>query len=149
MSESIYTRVLAQLVAKEGGTHAVAKLLHVPEKTLQRWMHGSAQMPLQAFLRALEIVVEHERATGPLQPAEAPPEGLVFKAGAVLAQCARCSAHEFRRADPAAPHTYMSVLACLECGTRAVHHELVAELAKEVARRAGSYGSNARKSRSA
>lgn len=138
MSESVYTKVLAQLVAKEGSAPAVASLLHVPEKTLQRWMQGSAQMPLQAFLRALNMVVQHERMRGIPQPEPAAP--LVFKVGAVVAQCAECGGHEFRRADPAVPHTYMSVLACLECGTHVVHHELVAALAKEVARRAGTYG---------
>lgn len=149
VSETVYTRVLAQLVAKEGSDQAVAGLLHVPEKTLQRWMLGRAQMPLQAFLRALDLVLQHERASGPLQPVGTPPEVLVFKAGAVLAECAKCGAHEFRRIHPAAPHTYMSVLACFECGTQVVHHELVAALAKEVARRAGTYGSSARKSRAA
>ena len=62
MGENVYSRVLAQLVAKESSTQAVANLLHVPEKTLERWMLGRSQMPLRAFLRALDLVVQHEGA---------------------------------------------------------------------------------------
>jgi len=99
--------VLRQLALTENSTQAVASLFNVPEKTLMRWMDGRARVPLRAFLRALELALERERAAGPL-PFEGRSERLVFKAGPELAHCARCGGEAFRRADPAAPHTYAS-----------------------------------------
>lgn len=144
MSENVYARVLAQLVAKESSTQAVASLLHVPEKTLERWMLGRSQMPLRAFLRALDLVVQHEERDGALPSTQPAPEPLTFRAGPVAATCAKCGHEHFRRADPAARPTYRSRLACFGCGTEVVHGDLITALAKEVARRAGSYVARAR-----
>ena len=143
MDENIYARVLRQLALVENSTQAVASLLNVPEKTLMRWMDGRARMPLRAFTRALEMVADRERSTGPL-PYEHSAERLVFKAGAETAQCAQCHGAEFRRADPSLPHTYRSVLACLKCGAEVVHGDLIRSLAEQVSLRAASYGTRAR-----
>lgn len=131
----------------ERSTQAVASLLHVPEKTMMRWMDGRAQMPLRAFLRALDLVVQHELRAGPLPVAEAPAERLVFKAGPAVAECAQCGCREFSRADPSSPHTYMSLLACRRCGAQVVHSDLIARLANEVAVRAGTYVARSRPTR--
>jgi hypothetical protein len=144
VSENVYSKVLAQLAAKEGSAEAVARLLHVPDKTLQRWMQGHAQMPLRAFLRALDLVVQHEEREAAPSAGEPAPEPLVFRAGPVVAACAKCGQERFRRVDPSVPATYRSVLACLGCGSEVVHGNLIAALAKEVARRAGSYVARAR-----
>jgi hypothetical protein len=145
VSENVYARVLAQLVAKEGAsTQAVAGLLNVPEKTLERWMRGRSQMPLRAFLRALDLVVQHEERDGTLPPSPPVPEPLTFHAGPVVATCAKCGHGRFRRVDLGAPPTYRSMLACLDCGAEVVHADLIAALAKEVARRAGTYVLRAR-----
>lgn len=144
MDENVYSKVLAQLVAKEGSAQAVAHLLNVPEKTLARWMAGRAQMPLRAFLRALDLVVQHEERDGSLVAAAPVAEPLVLKAGPVTASCAKCGHERFRLAEPEKPHTYRSILACLRCGTAIVHGDLVAGLANEVARRAGTYVTRAR-----
>jgi hypothetical protein len=145
VSENVYSKVLSQLVAGEGSsTQAVASLLKVPEKTLERWMLGHSQMPLRAFLRALELVVQHEQRDGTLVPAQPAPEPLRFHAGPVAATCAKCGHERFRRVDPAARPTYSSMLACLGCGSEVAHGDLIAALAKEVSRRAGTYVARAR-----
>ena len=145
MSENVYSKVLAQLVAKEGAsTQAVASLLNVPEKTLERWMLGRSQMPLRAFLRALDLIVQHEERDGTMAPAQPAPDPLIFRAGAVTAACAKCGQERFRRVDPAARATYRSLLACLGCGSEVVHGDLIAALAREVSRRAGTYVARAR-----
>jgi hypothetical protein len=131
--------VLAQLAEKEGSSQAVAALLNVPERTLQRWSLGRAQMPLRAFLRALNLVVEHELRAGPPPEAGKGPERLTFRAGTVLAECAKCQCTEFRRRDAAEPLTYRSVLACTGCAAEVVHSDLIAALARRVAMLAGSY----------
>lgn len=114
MSENVYSKVLRQLVAKEGAsTQAVASLLNVPEKTLERWMLGRCQMPLRAFLRALDLVVQHEEREGALSSFPPAAEPLMFHAGPV-----------------AAPPTYRSMLACLGCGAEVVHGDLITALAK-------------------
>jgi len=145
VSENVYSKVLAQLVAREeGGTLAVAHLLNVPEKTLERWMLGRSQMPLRAFLRALDLVVQHEERDGHRQTSSPAPEPLVFHAGPVTATCAKCGHERFRRADPTARPSYRSMLVCLGCATAISHADLIAALAKEVSRRAGTYVARAR-----
>jgi hypothetical protein len=144
VGENVYSKVLAQLVARESSPQAVASLLHVPEKTLERWMLGRSPMPLRAFLRALDLVVQHEEREGAPPSTQPAPEPLMFRAGPVPATCTQCGHERFRRKDPAASATYRSVLACLGCGTEVAHGELIAALAKEVARRAGTYVLRAR-----
>lgn len=145
VSENVYSKVLAQLVAGEGSsTQAVASLLNVPEKTLERWMLGRSQMPLRAFLRALELVVQHEERDGTLVASPPQAEPLRFHAGPVAATCAKCGHDRFRRVDPTTRPTYGSTLACLGCGAEVVHGDLIAALAREVSRRAGTYVARAR-----
>jgi hypothetical protein len=145
VSENVYSKVLAQLVAREeGGTQAVAHLLNVPDKTLERWMLGRSQMPLRAFLRALDLVVQHEERDGTTPLGAPAPEPLVFHAGPVIATCAKCGHERFRRADPKARPSYRNMLTCLGCATEIAHGDLIARLAKEVARRAGTYVARAR-----
>ena len=145
MGENVYSKVLAQLAAKEeGGTLAVADLLKVPQKTLERWMLGRSQMPLRAFLRALDLVVQHEERDGTVQAAPPAVAPLAFRAGPATATCTKCGHERFRRADPQAGPSYRSMLACLGCGTEVMHANLIAALAKEVAHRAGTYVARAR-----
>lgn len=64
MAETIYTQTLAKAAKFHGGTQSLANFLHVPEATLLRWMSGRAQMPQQAFLKLVEAIAQHERASG-------------------------------------------------------------------------------------
>jgi len=130
MSDSVYTKVLKQAADLEGSTQALAARLRVPENTLLRWMSGRAQMPLQAFLNAMEFVAAREQQNAE-QVAPASDEKLTFKIGPVLARCASCEGTEFRRADPAHPLHYARNLACRSCGTEVKYGTLVVELAKE------------------
>jgi hypothetical protein len=147
VAENVYARVLAQLVQAEGSAQAVARRLRAPEKTMERWLQGRAQMPLRAFLEALKLVVDHEVRDGPLCGAQHAPERLTFKAGPVVAECPKCRSTQFRRADADAPLTYRSRLACLRCEGEIVHGDLVVALTREVARRAGSYVARAKAQR--
>src|SRR5438552_12398314 len=93
VADTIFTRALAQAAAAQGSSQALAYQLHVPENTLLRWMSGRAQMPLAAFRRVIELLVEHEQSGAQPQPqpqALAPAEKLDFNIGEVFARCARC-----------------------------------------------------------
>src|SRR5438045_9073288 len=108
MADNVYTKVLKQAAELEGSSQALAARLRVPENTLVRWMSGRAQMPLQAFLNAMEFVA----ARNAEQAAPASDEKLSFKIGTVLARCASCEGTELRRADPTQALHYARNLAC-------------------------------------
>lgn len=135
MAATVYTTALIRAAEIQGSTQALASLLRVPENTLLRWMAGRAQMPLQAFLKVIEIVSADERRNPP--PAgEARGRGgdkLRFRLGQIEARCARCDAVEFVLADASQPLRYISELACASCGERVVHANLIAQLARDAA----------------
>ena len=130
MADNVYTKVLEQAAGLEGSTQALAARLHVPEKTLLRWMSGRAQMPLQAFLNAMEFVAAREQQIA-VQASAASDEKLSFNVGPVLARCARCEGTQFRRADPSQALHYARNLACRSCGAEVNYGRLVVELARE------------------
>src|SRR2546423_10722793 len=81
MAESIYTQALAKAMRTQGGTQALASALRVPQTTLERWMAGTAQMPLRAFLRAIELVAQQEARAAPGEAQLSAPEQLSFSIG--------------------------------------------------------------------
>jgi hypothetical protein len=133
MADTIFTRALAQAAAVQGSNQALAYQLHVPENTLLRWMSGRAQMPLHAFHRVIDFLVEHERAAGaePQQQAGAAGEALDFNIGNVLARCDRCDGTQFSSAVPAAALKMTGTLVCRSCASSAKHGELLARLASQ------------------
>jgi hypothetical protein len=133
MADTIFTRALAQAAAVQGSNQALAYQLHVPENTLLRWMSGRAQMPLRAFRRVIELLVEHEKsARAELQPpAGAAGEKLDFNIGEVLARCARCGGTQFAPAIAQTPLKMTSALLCCSCTFSVDHGELLAELASQ------------------
>ena len=138
MANNVYTKVLQQAVHVEGSTQSLASLLHVPEGTLLRWMSGRSQMPLRAFLKAIDLVAKHELKTG---ATVAPPGGRVreslrFNVAHTFAECANCRGSTFRRENPAEELRYVSMLVCGTCGTTVKHADLVMQLANEVGRHA-------------
>jgi len=136
VKETLYTQTLARAADAEGGTAALAGVLHVPEKTLERWMSGRAQTPLRAFLRALERLTTHE-ATGAATPRPASNgEPLVFRMGNLLARCARCDSTEFEPAKPDAPLRLTAELVCRSCGEKVVHGNLISQLAQDAVQHA-------------
>ena len=131
VKETLYTQTLARAAEAEGGTAALAGVLHVPEKTLERWMSGRAQTPLRAFLKALERLSAHEAsgAARPLPTLNGQP--LTFRMGQLLARCSRCDSAEFAPADPAHPLRLTSGLVCRTCGEKVIHGDLIAQLAQD------------------
>lgn len=130
MKETIYTQTLKRAADAEGGSAALASLLHVPQNTLERWMSGRAQTPVRAFLKALERLSHHEN-TGVAAAPVINGDPLVFRMGPLLARCNRCDCTEFAPADPAQPLKLVSPLVCRACGERVIHSELVAQLAQD------------------
>jgi len=130
VADNLYTKVLRQAVELDGSPSAIASRLRVPEGTLMRWISGRAQMPLLAFLEAMQYVAEREPET----PAEgqAIDEKLSFQLGPMSARCEACDGTEFRRADQSKGLRYASTLVCRACGTEVKHGHLVVQLAKEV-----------------
>ena len=132
MADTLYTRALVRAAEIQGSTEALASLLRVPENTLLRWMAGRAQMPLQAFLKTIELIAADERKQSPASHAgESPVEKLRFKIGELEAHCERCDGHEFVQIDPSLPLRYINELACCACGHRVTHGNLIAQLAKD------------------
>ena len=132
MADTLYTRGLIRAAEIQGSTQALASLLHVPENTLLRWMAGRAQMPLQAFLKVIQIISDDERKNAPA--ANAPAAGgekLRFRLAAMEAHCARCDGADFIQVDPSQPLRYINELVCCGCGEQVVHGNLIARLAKD------------------
>lgn len=132
LADTLYTRALIRAAEIEGSTQALAGVLRVPENTLLRWMAGRAQMPLQAFLKTIELIAADERKQPPLaRPGEPEPAKLRFRIGDLEAHCERCDGHEFVQADPSMPLRYINELVCCSCGQRVTHGNLIAQLAKD------------------
>ena len=133
MADTIYTRTLAQGAEAQGSTQALATLLRVPENTLLRWMCGRAQMPVQAFLKLVELLAQHESKGGGELPAGplASIEKLSFNIGQQLARCARCDGTQFVRMLPGLPLRMTSELECTSCGEQVVHGDLISQLARD------------------
>lgn len=131
MKQTIYTETLSRAAQAEGGTAALASMLHVPEKTLERWMSGRAQTPLRAFLKVLERLTVHEQNGASAAPLVKDGEPLSFRIGQLLARCSRCDCTEFDPAEADKPLTLVSALACRACGEKVIHGNLIAHLAQD------------------
>ena len=132
MAQTIYTKTLARAAEIHGSTQSLASFLRVPENTLLRWMSGRAQMPLQAFLKLIETIAQHEHAgSSAVRGEKIDGQPLTFKMGQLLARCRRCDGAEFALADPEAELKLTSRLACRACGEHVVHGNLISELAKD------------------
>lgn len=131
MADTLFTRALVRAAEIQGSTQALASLLRVPENTLLRWMAGRAQMPLQAFLKTIELIAADERKQTPVQGAGESAEKLRFKIGELEAHCECCDSHEFVQTDPSMPLRYIDELACCGCGHRVTHGNLIAQLAQD------------------
>lgn len=132
MADTIYTRTLARAAAAQGSTQSLASLLRVPENTLLRWMSGRAQMPLQAFLKLMEVLAQHER-NGANTTIEENVKGepVTLKMADLQARCARCDSTEFMPTADDGHVRFTSELACRNCGERVIYGNLVAQLAKD------------------
>ena len=131
MAETLYTRALVRAAEIQGSTQSLASLLRVPENTLLRWMAGRAQMPLQAFLKTIELIAADERKHTPVPLTDATTEKLRFKIGDLEAHCTRCDGHEFVQADPTMPLRYINEIICCACGARDTHGNVISQLAKD------------------
>jgi DNA-directed RNA polymerase subunit RPC12/RpoP len=138
VADTIYTRTLANAAEAQGSTQALATLLHVPENTLLRWMSGRAQMPLQAFLKLIEYLVQYENRGGNVTRPDANGEPLTFAMGELLARCARCDGTEFSSMQPG-PLKLTAELQCRSCGERVVHGDLISQLAKDAVYQSRTY----------
>src|SRR4051812_14249110 len=132
LADTLYTRALVRAAEIQGSTQALAGLLRVPENTLLRWMAGRAQMPLQAFLKTIELIATDERKQPPLpRSGEVSPQNLQFRIGELEAHCERCDGHDFVQVDASIALRYINELACSACGHRVTHGNLIAQLAKD------------------
>ena len=135
MADTIYTRALAKAAAAQGSTQSLATLLRVPENTLLRWMSGRAQMPLQAFLKLIDVLALHEKNGADTTIQESPTgEPLTLRMGEHVARCARCDGTEFLPGGDNTRVRFTSELACRACGERVICGNLVSRLAKDAVR---------------
>jgi hypothetical protein len=141
VADTVYTRALAQAIEMHGSTQALAFELRVPENTLQRWISGRAQMPLQAFHRAVALLTAHEqRASAPAEDA-ALTESVAFSIEGVSAHCARCGAIEFLSPVPRNALRMTTRLECASCKAGTTYGEMVGALATLAVRQARSVNS--------
>lgn len=146
MQDEVVVRVLREAARIEGSTSALAGRLRAPETTLVRWMTGNAQMPLRAFLAAVEFVMQAENAAADAPPGGPPPaQKLVFPLGELLARCARCDGTEFTPGSPGAPLRLTSTLVCTACGEKVVHGRLLARLAQDAVHQSKAMAVRARR----
>jgi len=132
VANTIYTRTLARAAEAQGSTQSLASLLRVPENTLLRWMSGRAQMPLQAFLKLMDVLAQHERNGADTTIEEGVNgEPLTARVGELLARCAKCDGTEFLPTSDNGRVRFTSELACRTCGERVTYGNLVAQLAKD------------------
>jgi hypothetical protein len=133
MRDTLYTRALARGAEIYGTTDELAEVLHVPHRSLERWMEGTP-MARKAFLELLKRLVQHEEAGAAslsLHESHAA-EPLIFAMGPLHASCARCGAHEFVPVLRDAPLRLTSQLACRACSERVSQYDLLARVANEV-----------------
>jgi DNA-binding transcriptional regulator YdaS (Cro superfamily) len=57
---TVYARTLSRAAQLAGGQEALAQRLDVEETQLALWMNGAAKPPGDVFLKAADIVSEHE-----------------------------------------------------------------------------------------
>jgi hypothetical protein len=132
LADTLYTRTLIRAAEAQGSTQSLASLLRVPENTLLRWMSGRAQMPLQAFLKLIEVLAQHEKK-GADTTIEESKDGIPIRVrlGALLARCARCDGTEFAATEDHGRVRFTSEIACRACGEGVIYGNLVAQLAKD------------------
>lgn len=61
-TRALAQRVLARAAARIGGADRLAKYLAVPPATLDTWLDGSVVPPVEAILRAVDLVVDDRSA---------------------------------------------------------------------------------------
>ncbi|HYD55835.1 MAG TPA: hypothetical protein VEB41_02905 [Burkholderiales bacterium] len=64
MERRVYTRVLQRAAEIAGGMDHLAKRLEVSPVVLWDWLDGKGQPSEQAFLKAVDIVMEHDAPKG-------------------------------------------------------------------------------------
>jgi hypothetical protein len=140
MQGKVIGLVFERAIELEGSSHALAEMLHAPEPTLRRWTNGRAQPPLKAFLAALEFVMAQEREA--LQrvkeqdgAGDDSQRKLVFHIGPCTARCSRCDGTQFVQIEPTKLR-FTSMLSCVVCGTKVIHGNLIADVAKDAVQHA-------------
>ncbi|HEY9530110.1 MAG TPA: hypothetical protein VIQ55_01875 [Burkholderiales bacterium] len=58
--QTLYARTLSRAAELAGGREALAQRLNVEETQLSLWLKGVAKPPGDVFLKAADIVSEHE-----------------------------------------------------------------------------------------
>jgi DNA-binding transcriptional regulator YdaS (Cro superfamily) len=61
-ARALAQRVLARAAARVGGADRLARYLAVEPATLELWLQGSAVPPIEAILRAVDLVIDDRSA---------------------------------------------------------------------------------------
>src|SRR3954468_16457439 len=132
MADTIQTRALARAAIASSSTQALASELRVPEGTLLLWMSGRAQMPVNCFVKLVDVLAKLEKAGADVSPTESTGAPLVFTMGKLKARCSRCDGTEFEAVDPGSRVRLTSTLCCRGCAWPIVHGDLLVQLAKDL-----------------
>ena len=92
-------------------------------------------MPLQAFLKLMDVLTQHEKNGADTTIQECPDgEPLTLRMGQHLARCASCGGTEFLPTRGDGRVRFTSELACRACGEQVVCGNLISQLAKDAVR---------------
>lgn len=115
-----------------GGIDELRAYLRVPRPQLVLWMQGAEKLPLDMFLKVVDLVLE--------QPA--PPEGVSgtrrIRVGPNTARCPKCDGIDFVPRAPGAPITNVSILVCFHCGQETPRGNLAVAAADEGTKRSAA-----------
>jgi hypothetical protein len=73
MSQSVHIYALQRAVLLAGGADALARMLDVPGFFVDSWLRGVHPVPLEVFLRAVDLVLEDDMKSLRVQAAHAKP----------------------------------------------------------------------------
>lgn len=54
---TLYSRALHHACVRLGGIHQFAVYIDVPEWRLEAWLQGREEVPMEVFLRAVDVIV--------------------------------------------------------------------------------------------
>ena len=124
-------RTLRRAAEILGGIDQLRIYLRASRRQLAAWMQGGEKLPLDLFLKIVDLILEHGSPSIPGTQR--------IRVGPHTARCHACDGIDFKLLDPSAPVTNMSVLVCIHCKQQATRGSLVVAAADEGAKRSAAW----------
>jgi hypothetical protein len=128
MPHTVHSRTLVRALSIVGDHERLRQRLDVSATQLDKWIQGLSRPPDAVFLRAVDIIAEHEASE------ERRLHRLEVKMGNELARCPSCDTTFFGSAVPEIEVNNRTQLFCLSCGFEIARGDLVVHLSSDVAK---------------